>query len=204
MKRGNNRWSTLSKIGVTLFILGIVFCGAADGPELTGLDLLAEYDRLVPINKALRQGDRLAAAGKYPRGKLGSFNSMPIEEAYRCGDLCPQEGRVFLRFVGVSEADCEPLGEPLYLMGWGPQFVGCSPLIVETGVILTDKGYPVLSFERLTGSTIELPLAFDDHSVCTLGRKRVSCDEIPEKQRAAVKGFKTGVVVTVLRLQIQS
>jgi hypothetical protein len=161
----------LPKISVTLLVLGIQLCRAADAPELTGLALMAEYDRLVPINKGLRQGKKLPASEHYPK-ILGLFNSQTVEEAYWCGDVCPANGRVFLRFVGVSEADCDPLGEPPYLVGWGRQFVGCSPLNVETGMILTGKGYPVLSFARLTDSPVELPLAFDDHSVCTLGRKK--------------------------------
>jgi hypothetical protein len=201
MKRGSNRWSTLSKIGVTLFVLGVVLCRAVDAPELTGLDLLAEYDRLVLINKGLRQGKKRPASEHYPK-ILGRFNSQTVEEAIWCGDLCPANSTVFLRFVGVSEDDCEPLGELFHLV-WGPHFIGCSPLIVENGMILTDKGYPVLSFEKSPHATVELPLTFDDRSVCTLDGKKISCDEIPEKQKAALKGIKTGIVVTVLRLQIR-
>src|SRR5713226_7497957 len=50
-------------------------CVAADGvPELSAWDLLAEYERLVPVNQALHQGKGFPPAEKLPK-HLGTFQS---------------------------------------------------------------------------------------------------------------------------------
>ena len=94
--------------------------------ELSGADLLAEYERLIPINLAAKQGHW--PEEHHPK-TLGIFNSREVKEVFFCGDVCPQYGFVFLTYSEVKEEDCAAIGQPVYSHAWGPQYRGCSPLI---------------------------------------------------------------------------
>lgn len=46
------------------------------------------------------------------------------------GDLCPQNGGVFILYKhNYSKEECEVIGGvPITGYGWGPVYVGCSPI----------------------------------------------------------------------------
>jgi len=171
----------------------------SDEKGLTGTYLFSEYERLVPLNEAIWEGRWVPKGGEYPK-TLGMFNSKKVEEIWECGgDLCPQNSAVMIVFHDVSENDCSSVGEPLYLIGWGPHFMGCSPLL-DGEETLIDKGFS-WSIAYLPCShrskapkpnPAEAPLLFDDSSVCTRQGKKIPCDEFKEGQKGILKATRSG------------
>ena len=187
-------------LGVALIGLLALSCVASDGgPELSAWDLLAEYERLVAVNQALHEGKWPPNATNLPK-HLGTFHSRAVEEIYYCGDLCPQYGKVALRYVGVAEADCAALGDPLILAAWGRQYKGCTPLIERRGRIRKKDNSLALVYEP-EGSAGELTLVLDDQSQCRRKTERAPCDEVSGGQQVVVKGTKSGDALAVLKLE---
>ena len=56
------------KLLVCATLIGVLVlpCVARDSPELSAWDLLAEYERLIPVNQALHQGKGFPPAEKLP------------------------------------------------------------------------------------------------------------------------------------------
>jgi len=170
------------------------------GPELSAWDLLAEYERLDPMNQALHEGKLPAAAANLPR-RLGTFHSRAVEEIYYCGDLCPQYGKIAISYVGVAQADCAAIGDPLFLVAWGRQYKGCAPLIERRGRARKKDNSLVVVYE-LQGSPGQLALVFDERSQCSTKTERLRCNEITEKRHVLVKGIKSDDSIAVLKLEV--
>jgi hypothetical protein len=186
----------------------LLFGESPEGGGLTGTFLLAEYKRLIPFSEVFRE--RYPGKGEYPK-MLGTFNSKRIEEVWKCGgDVCPGNSAVMIVFSGVSEDDCQSLGEPLYLFGWGAHFMGCSPLLMGHGALL-DKGFswsiayvPGGHRSKPTKQTPrEEPLLFDDLSVCHQGGKRISCDDLRDGLDAVINATRSGDSLVVVTLDMQ-
>jgi hypothetical protein len=174
---------------------------AADGsPELSAWDLLVQYERLVPLNQALRQGKGFPPAEKLPK-HLGTFQSREVEEVYFCGDLCPQNGTVAIRYAGVAEADCSAVGDPLYLIAWGRQYEGCTPWIVRRGRIEKKENSLMLSYEGARNSVGELRLVFHEQSQCGGKTGHAACDEIANGRQVIVKGIRSGDEIAVFGIE---
>jgi len=185
---------------VALIGLVALSCLASDaGHELSAWDLLTEYERLDPMNQALHEGKWPPTAAKLPK-RLGTFHSRAVEEIYYCGDLCPQYGKIAIRYVGVAQADCAAIGDPLFLVAWGRQYKGCAPLIERRGQARKKDNSLVLGYE-LQGSVGEIALVFDDQSQCSKMTEQVPCDEVAGGQRVFVKGIKSGESLAVLKLE---
>ncbi len=158
--------------------------------ELTGRDLLAEYERLIPINHAVQQGS-------WPRGYpriLGTFNSREVQDAFWCGDVCPQYGSVNIIYSNVKEMDCAAIGQPLYSYAWGRQYRGCTPLISRHGSLVSRGFSWVIAYssdeDRKRPSTEE-PLLFDDSSVCGRDAEKISCGEFHQGQPASINATRS-------------
>ncbi len=191
------------KILVSLTLIGVLVlpCVAADGgPELSAWDLLAEYERLIPVNQALRQGNGFLPAEKLPK-HLGIFQSREIEEVYYCGDLCPQNGTVAIRYAGVTESDCAAVGDPLYLIGWGRRYEGCTPWIARRGKIARKENSLVLSYGGAGNSAGELRLAFHDQSQCGKKTGKAACEDFANGRERMVRGIRSGDEIAVFRIE---
>jgi hypothetical protein len=58
-------------------------------------------------------------------------NGQSIEIVYGCSDVCPDAGHIFIRYSGVTEADCCGVGGTIAKdWAWGG-FMGCMPPEVE-------------------------------------------------------------------------
>ena len=179
----------------------LVFCVAADGSlALSAWDLLAEYERLVPLNQALHRGNGLPPAEKLPR-HLGTIQSRDVEEVYFCGDLCPQNGTIAIRYVGVAEADCSAVGSPLYLIAWGKQYEGCTPWIARRGRIKKKGNSLMLLFEGANRSNGELRLIFQQKSRCGAKTGQAACNEIANGRQVIVQGILSGDEVAVFDVE---
>jgi hypothetical protein len=199
-------------------LLCIVFLGfvarlhgaSHEQKELTGTDLLAEFDRLAPINQALHQGHWVVTDGDYPK-PLGTFNSREVIEAFWCGDMCPVYGSVNIIYSNIKEADCDSIGQPLYSLFWGPKYQGCTPLISRDGSLLYSKDGSLFHKESSWSIAyfpnrdcpIQAPLLFDDSSLCNKGATRVSCGELHAGQRASIKATKSRCSLAVVKLDIE-
>jgi hypothetical protein len=95
-------------------LVAVLHGASQERKELTGSDLLAEYERLVPINEALHQGHSVIKNDDYPK-ILGTFNSREVREAFWCGDVCPQYGSVNIIYSNIKEVDCLSIGKPSIL-----------------------------------------------------------------------------------------
>jgi hypothetical protein len=171
--------------------------------QLTGAELLAEYERLIPINLTAKQGHW--PEEHYPK-TLGTFNSQEVKEVFFCGDVCPQYGFVFLTYSNVKEQDCAAIGQPVYSHTWGPQYRGCSPLISRNGS-LVESGYASWSLTYLpeegrSKTLMEEPLRFDDSSLCSKHGEKVSCTDFHVGQKASLKATKSGTYLAVLKLEL--
>ena len=61
---------------------------------------------------------------------LGAYQGKLVEQRYWCGDVCPQNGMLFLTYVDIDEVQCQRgVGEPVYGIGWGTQYLGCAPIV---------------------------------------------------------------------------
>ena len=206
------------RLGVPLFSLvslglAVLLYGAPasqngqQGPkpqtQLSGADLLAEYERLVPINRAIKQGRW--PAEHYPR-TLGTYSSREVKEAFWCGDVCPQYGFVFLTFSDVNEADCPAIGQPVYGHAWGLPYRGCSPLISRSGTLVEGShgswllAYP--SDDYRVKAPVQEPLQFDDATRCSKQGEKVDCGNFQDGQKASVKATKSAGYLAVLRLEM--
>jgi hypothetical protein len=190
-----------------LYLLSLVlvipsYGAAQEGKDLTGVDLLAEYEKLIPVNQALREGHW--DAGHYPR-TLGTFNSKEVKEVYWCGDVCPQYGSVNIIYSNVKVEDCAAIGHPVYSNFWGRRYQGCTPLISMEGR-LVDKGFSwsiaYLPDEDRTKPSVEEPLLFDDSSLCKRRGKKISCGEFHNRQGASIKATRSGYSLAVVKLDL--
>jgi hypothetical protein len=180
-------------------VVALVGVSAGGGPELTAGDLLAAYERLTLLNQALHQGKWTTKGGKYSKA-LGMFNSREVEEAYLCGDVCPQYGRVVVRFVNVPESECASIGDSIYSNYWGRQYQGCSPLVVREGLVKKDGSSWSLFYAGRSKDGVAL--LFDDHSLGRRSGREVPCREIPENHMAAVTAIRSGESLAVLKLEM--
>jgi hypothetical protein len=168
--------------------------------ELTVWDLLAEYERLAPINKALHEGEWVTSIRKYPQ-RLGTFESKTVEDIYFCGDLCPQNATVAMRYADILEHDCPQLGFPLYDNSWGRQYKGCSPLLVTAGRILKSGNDWIFAY-RYGDSEIKLSAVLENRSLCKAAGMNVSCETIRDAAQAIVTGAKSRDTLVVLKVEM--
>jgi hypothetical protein len=174
--------------------------------ELTGRDLLAEYERLAPINKALKDGHWVIAKDDYPK-TLGIFNSREVREVYSCGgDLCPQNSAVDIVYSGVTEEDCASLGEALHFYGWGKHYRGCSPLVHRKGNLVDNK-LSSWSIAYAAGSDRKEPrvqerLLFDDSSQCDRRGEKISCGDFSDGEQSSVVGTKSRDSLSVVQIDL--
>lgn len=189
------------RLGIYAALVGLLaIAGTASdrSPELSAWDLLAEYQRLEPLNQALLKGIGPPMLQK----RLGIFHSRTVEEVFYCGDLCPQNGKIVIRYVGIAEADCSAIGDPLYLVAWGRQYEGCTPVFAREGRTSEKNGSLILEYGPRP-SARELTLVFDDKSQCSLKKQRVPCEGITGNKNVTVQGVKSGDSLSVLTLEIQ-
>ncbi len=101
----------------------------AEEPELTislsDIELQTIQEKVAARNAAKEFPD----LGSEPV-VLGAYQGQLVEQRYWCGDVCPQNGMLFLSYVAVDEAQCQDgVGEPVYGVGWGAQYLGCAPIV---------------------------------------------------------------------------
>jgi len=188
-----------------LIALTLVFAAhpsfAKQEREMTARDLLAEYERLVPVNDALHQGKWVTKAEKFPKA-LGQYLSRAVEEIFFCGDVCPQYGNVVIRFAGVAENECVVLGDPIYSYAWGKRYQGCSPLVVRQGVIQRDRSSWILVSTQDGRSHEKVGLRFNEQSECPKSKHPVSCDAVGDGRQVSVIGIRSGDDLAVLKLEM--
>jgi hypothetical protein len=194
----------------SLGIVALLHGASQEQAKLTGTDLLAEFDRLAPINQAIHQGHWVVTDGDYPK-TLGTFNSREVIEAFWCGDMCPSNGSVNIIYSNIKEDKCTPIGEPEYSFFWGPKYQGCTPLISRDGSLLyssdgglfhKESSWSIAYFPNID-CPVQAPLLFDDSSLCNKGAMRVSCRELHAGQRASIKATKSGCSLAVVKLDIE-
>lgn len=183
-----------------------MYGASSEHKELTGRDLLVEYERLIPINRAFWEGhrDRLGNA-HYPK-TLGRFNSREVREVFWCGDLCNENGSVNIIYFNVKQEDCAPIGEAVFSNYWGKEYQGCTPLVIRVGS-LVETGFSTwsIAFHSDEDGTklIRMPLRFDESSVCAKRRGRFPCEDIIEGQSAFVIGTKYADSLIVAKLGLE-
>jgi hypothetical protein len=120
--------------------------------------------------------------------------------------VCPQYGSVNIIYSNVKEMDCAAIGQPLYSNAWGRQSRGCTPLISRHGS-LVDRGFSWGIAYNSDGDRKRLPaeepLLFDDSSACKKGAAEVSCSELHQGQRVFVQGTRSGVPLTVVKVDAE-
>ncbi len=99
-------------------------------PELTislsDVELQTIQEKVAARNVA-KEFPELGSAAAEPV-LLGAYQGKLVEQRYWCGDVCPQNGMLFLSYVAVDEVQCQDgVGEPVYGVGWGTQYLGCAP-----------------------------------------------------------------------------
>jgi hypothetical protein len=87
----------------TLVLVALMQAASPQQKDFTRADLLAEYKRLIPINQAMHRGEWPVQNEHYPK-TLGTFDSREVQEAFWCGDLCPQYGSVNIIYSNVKRA----------------------------------------------------------------------------------------------------
>ena len=194
----------------SLGIVALLHGASQEQAKLTGTDLLAEFDRLAPINQAIHQGHWVVTDSDYPK-TLGTFNSREVIEAFWCGDMCPSNGSVNIIYSNIKEDKCTPIGEPEYSFFWGPKYQGCTPLISRDGSLLygrdgglfhKESSWSIAYFPNID-CPVQAPLLFEDSSLCNKAAARVSCRELHAGQRASIKATKSGCSLAVVKLDIE-
>ncbi len=172
--------------------------------ELTPSSLLADYERLIPINQALQSGQWVVRQSDFPK-VFGTYQSHQVAEQFICGDVCPQYGSVIIVYLEVAEAECASvLGDTIYSHWWGAQFEGCSPLTVRQGTLAqSGTGWSIVGEKATTvREPYNTPLAFDQASVCRRNGARVACSGFENGQSAKVVGRSSGGTIVVLTLDL--
>jgi hypothetical protein len=99
-------------------------------PKLSPADVRRVFDEVRSTCFAQGDADKLAAQGACLPLTIGmdSRNSQIIELIYRCSDVCPNQGRIVIRYVDVAKGVCCELGGyPIRNRAWGDRYGGCSP-----------------------------------------------------------------------------
>jgi hypothetical protein len=182
----------------TLVLVALMQAESPQQKDLTRADLLAEYKGLIPINQAMHRGEWPVQNEHYPK-TLGTFDSREVQEAFWCGDLCPQYGSVNIIYSNVKEQDCAAIGQPLYSHFWGTRYQGCTPLIGRVGKLVQKGSSWAIAYSTGDGTKppIEEPLLFDDLSRCNKGTKKISCGELHEGREASVEATRSGAYLWV-------
>ena len=135
---------------------GAAGAGASGNPPTSSCECLASYGgtslgeselvrlRDEGLTKCFHQNDPAALDGE--RACLPSIvgqyasNGHDIEVYYFCSDVCPEYGRVGIRFAGVKDnaSCCAMGGAPLHDPAWGG-FEACVPSEISPNVPWVDK-----------------------------------------------------------------
>ncbi|MCX5788546.1 MAG: hypothetical protein NTX64_08625 [Elusimicrobia bacterium] len=140
-----------------VFLCGSLFLCPVHARNLQDLDeediLMAELE-MARVNKS-SPSERAGYKGR----ELGTDRRVDkrVEEAYVCGDVCPDNGSVYLRYKGVDKEECAKIGRSVHTPGWGG-YAGCRPKPVpidihlksgakKAGAVVVDKTDLVLKID---------------------------------------------------------